>query len=179
MIITMIMKCKNPKCEYEWESRKPNPKCCPMCKRYLVMQKSQEPQVIFPPADEGQTHWSIQGVADVPVNMLDDNNSIPQSDVVTLSKTQGHFGEEPESEDSPSDEEPMTKEDKLANARLLQEMVLSGAQPSTLFSTEPEEENWIEDPPTFENGQKLYWHHRPKEKPVCYKQETDYDNSIA
>ncbi len=39
----------------------------------------------------------------------------------------------------------------------------------------PEEptEFWIDDPITFENGEILYWHHKPKCKPVCYRRESD------
>lgn len=33
--------------------------------------------------------------------------------------------------------------------------------------------DWIEDPKTFENGEILYWHHKPKCKPVCYHRESD------
>jgi len=33
----MKQKCPNPKCEYEWESRKRKPKQCPRCKRYLPL----------------------------------------------------------------------------------------------------------------------------------------------
>ncbi len=36
----MMMKCKNITCEYEWEPRKANPKCCPVCKQYLMTQSS-------------------------------------------------------------------------------------------------------------------------------------------
>lgn len=76
------------------------------------------------------------------------------------------------------DEEPMTAEE-VRKAKIAElKMQMSGqieAPQSTMF-TEPVVETWIEDAPTYENGQKLYWHHRPKEKPICYKQETDFDN---
>lgn len=29
------MKCKRPKCGYEWESKVAHPKSCPMCKKYI------------------------------------------------------------------------------------------------------------------------------------------------
>ncbi len=35
------------------------------------------------------------------------------------------------------------------------------------------DEYWIDDPITFENGEILYWHHKPKCKPVCYRRESD------
>ncbi len=35
------------------------------------------------------------------------------------------------------------------------------------------DEYWIDDPVTFENGEILYWHHKPKCKPVCYRRESD------
>jgi len=41
----------------------------------------------------------------------------------------------------------------------------------------PVEDVWIEDPVTYENGEKLFWHHRPKCKPVIYKREIDYDSA--
>ncbi len=37
---------------------------------------------------------------------------------------------------------------------------------------EPDEQ-WIDDGKTFENGEILYWHHKPKCKPVIYKRESD------
>lgn len=36
-----------------------------------------------------------------------------------------------------------------------------------------EDDDWIEDPITHENGDILHWHHKPKCKPVCYKRESD------
>lgn len=32
---------------------------------------------------------------------------------------------------------------------------------------------WIEDPVTYEDSEILYWHHKPKCKPVCYRRESD------
>lgn len=52
-------------------------------------------------------------------------------------------------------------------------MVVNGAGE---VLTEPVElvlDDWIEDPVTFENGEILYWHHKPKCKPVCYRRESD------
>ncbi len=40
----------------------------------------------------------------------------------------------------------------------------------------PVEDVWIEDPPTYENGEKIFWHHRPKCKPVIKRREIDYDS---
>lgn len=40
----------------------------------------------------------------------------------------------------------------------------------------PVEDVWIDDPPTYENGEKIFWHHRPKCKPVIKRREIDYDS---
>ena len=38
-------------------------------------------------------------------------------------------------------------------------------------------ETWIEDPQTYENGEILYWHHKPKCKPVCYRRESSLEGA--
>lgn len=66
---------------------------------------------------------------------------------------------------------PRDEDAKQATLRALR--ALMNGEPQPVPQTVDEPEDWIEDPPTFENGEILYWHHRPKEKPVCYKRESD------
>lgn len=40
---------------------------------------------------------------------------------------------------------------------------------------EPEPDDWIEMPDTFENGETLHWRRKPKGKPVCYGRESSFD----
>ena len=46
----------------------------------------------------------------------------------------------------------------------------------TIAQAAPVEDVWIDDPPTYENGEKIFWHHRPKCKPVIKRREIDYDS---
>lgn len=62
-------------------------------------------------------------------------------------------------------------DERQATLRALRALMNGEPQPQTADA--PEE--WIEDSPTFENGEILYWHHRPKERPVCYRREPDYN----
>ncbi len=57
--------------------------------------------------------------------------------------------------------------------------LMNGAGKSSLLSSEPEPETekWEEMPPTFENGDILYWHKTAKGKPICYKRESDMNGA--
>jgi hypothetical protein len=64
----------------------------------------------------------------------------------------------------------MSKQEKLAELR----QIMSGK--TFLEIPEPPDEvsdDWIEAPVTFENGEILYWHHKPKQRPECYHRESD------
>ena len=66
-------------------------------------------------------------------------------------------------------------DDKQATLAALRQSVAaieSGEQ-----TAQPVTDNWIEDKPTFENGELLYWHHKPKQKPACYKREIDWNSA--
>ena len=39
------------------------------------------------------------------------------------------------------------------------------------------DDDWIEMPQTIENGDILYWHRKPKGKPVCYKRESNLEGA--
>ena len=45
---------------------------------------------------------------------------------------------------------------------------------STPVTVPVQSNEWIDDPDTFENGEILHWHHKPKCKPVCYARESDW-----
>lgn len=67
---------------------------------------------------------------------------------------------------SPEDE----RQAKLAMLRG-QTAAIENSEPKAV---EQNDDNWIEDGKTFENGEILYWHHKARCKPVIYRRETDW-----
>lgn len=83
---------------------------------------------------------------------------------------------DPEPVVSPVFRSEQVKQETLAALRAM----TSGASAQTIaepVTVEPVEDEWIYDPNTFENGDILYWRHKPRQKPVVYKRETDYSGA--
>lgn len=87
----------------------------------------------------------------------------PFTDIARFQAEQMHKG--------PVDEIPMTRTEKLDNLRDIISDIESG-KPSPFIETEADE-LWIDDGVTYENGEVLYWRHKPKQKPVIWKRESD------